>query len=169
MAAVIGALVGSATTLVWEGFLKPRQERKSIAAALNAEIGFNIMMLDRHLRGARDLIPPDFAAATTVYRSLAARLGELPPDLAFLLANHYSALEEANTLRDKCSELDTKRLAGGPYGSIILGQQQKMSQRFFALLGLADASAKLCHSALVKIAPSVQVQLSPPDASSTQQ
>ena len=83
-AAVVGALVGSLATLLWEAVLRPREERKSIAAALNSEVAFNLLMLDRYKVLTPDDsedVPRDFTVATTVYKSLASRLGELPPDL----------------------------------------------------------------------------------------
>lgn len=161
-AAVVGALVGSLATLLWEAVLRPREERKSIAAALNSEVAFNLLMLDRY-RGlsseASDNVPLDFAAATTVYKSLASRLGELPPDLAFVLASHYSALEAASSIPSLFAEQDNVRRSGGPDSVLALREQRRMAERFHKLLRSAQTSCALAHVGLSKLAPSVTIGL----------
>lgn len=160
IAAVLGALIGSATTIVWETLLKPRRERTGMAAALNAEVAFIILVVDRYVsRAERDEVPIDFRAPTTVYRALAGRLGELPPDIAFLLATLYSALDEANTLPAHYRAVLQYR--EGENGQLARVELERLAARFFTVLESVDVAAKLSHAGLAKLAPGVAIALSP--------
>src|SRR3954467_15148053 len=78
-----GALGGAGVTMLWEGLLKPRRERRSLAHVLAQEVEVNLqlaqLMKKDRTRDPRNLPPaetPPFE--TLVYRTLLPRLGELP-------------------------------------------------------------------------------------------
>lgn len=160
IAAVIGALIGSATTILWETVLRPRRERVSVAAALNAEVAYIVLTVDRYLDQAeRHMVPIDFRAPNTVYQSLSGRLGELPPDISFVLATLYSALDEANALPVHYRTVLESR--EGEAGQLARRDMERLTARFFKVLASAEASARLAHTGLCKMAPGVRIELSP--------
>ena len=81
IAAIIGALVGSGVSLLWDGFLRRRLEARNLAEVLTAETSLNLQLL--HSRTATRKVNPRsvpsfFRLYGDVYRALIPRLGELP-------------------------------------------------------------------------------------------
>jgi uncharacterized membrane protein YccC len=157
VAAIVGALIGSATTLLWEAVLRPRRERLSVAAAFNAEVAFMRPTIGRYLNAAdTPPIPIDFHAPTTVYQSLSDRLGELPADLSFLLATLYSALEEANALPGHYEAVSRRRES--PFGEAMNTELARLAERFQSLLRSVDASSRIAHKSLAKMTAGVRIE-----------
>ena len=156
LAAVIQGLVGgSAVVLVWEAFLKPAREKRSLANMLKEEVGHNLQYaIGQRLRHDRNPaeFPADFRMSTITFDAVAARLGELSEHVGpiHLLYRRLDLLnrsaEQWPTLRAKyehaCREGD---LAGA----------QLENNRLVAFLQTfrseLDAVAIECHSLLPRL------------------
>lgn len=77
-----GLFGGIGATFVWEAFLRPVRERRNIAEVLSAEISLNLQLLaGAHIHARPDKVPTDFELSTSIFDSVVARVGELPPDI----------------------------------------------------------------------------------------
>jgi hypothetical protein len=77
-----GLFGGIGATFLWEAFLRPVRERRNVAEVLSAEISLNLQLLaGAHVHAKSDKVPTDFELSTSVFDSVVARVGELPPDI----------------------------------------------------------------------------------------
>lgn len=84
--ALLGLFGGIGATLVWEGLLKPRRERRSIARVLLAENSHNLQMMtaasmiaaEKASGSGPQSVPSDFALSTIAFDALASGIGALP-------------------------------------------------------------------------------------------
>jgi hypothetical protein len=118
---VQGLFGGAGATLLWEAFLKPAAERRSLAHVLAEEIAHNLqyaagqrIYLNHNPKG----IPYDFALSRMVFDAIAPRIGELPEHVADIMLI-YRHVESLNALPGAFSNaFDAYRVAqtagGGP-------------------------------------------------------
>lgn len=102
MAPILQGLFGGVgATLVWEGILKPRRERRSLARALGTEVGLNMQMIAGGLSlltHKPNHIPLDFSLSAQVFASVSSRIGELEPVLLADLVVFYREVDALNQL-----------------------------------------------------------------------
>jgi len=77
---VVGIVVGTVPLLVWEGFIKPRRERRALATVIADEIAHNVRLVVRFQQTSVDATGirkhPIFSCI--VFDALVGRMGELP-------------------------------------------------------------------------------------------
>jgi hypothetical protein len=104
---VQGLFGGAGAILLWEAFLKPARERRSLAHMLAEEIGLNIQHAAAQLSYAKKHnpkgIPADFVLSEVVFNAVAARVGELPA-LAGDVVHLYQRVATMNRLPTDFSE-----------------------------------------------------------------
>jgi hypothetical protein len=95
-----GLFGGAGITLLWEGFLKPGRDRRSLAHVLAEELSLTV----QYAAGQRLYIkhnpkgmPGDFAICDAVFTAVAPRLGELP-DLVGEIVLFYHGVRDLNRL-----------------------------------------------------------------------
>lgn len=98
---VIGGLLGIAggvmTVLVWEVFLRPVREGRTLAEVLSAEVSFNLQYLAAAtLKADRKSIGGDFATSTLVFESAVGQVGLLPVQLVHEVVFLYKYFAELN-------------------------------------------------------------------------
>lgn len=94
-----GLFGGAGVTLLWEGVVKPRRERHSLAHVLAEEVAFNLqlavgqlVMFEHNPAG----IPSDLKFLNKVYESLTPRIGELDTELIGDVVLFYATLDSLN-------------------------------------------------------------------------
>jgi hypothetical protein len=96
-----GLFGGAGATLLWEGFLKPRRERRSLTHVLAEEVALNLELGANHIEWFNHNpkgVPQDFRFLTTVYESVAERLGALPTRLVGEIVLLYAGMDAVNRI-----------------------------------------------------------------------
>lgn len=97
--AVAGAFSGCGGTLLWELWLRPRRARRSLARALAAETGRNLLLIHAHCV-AREQgkigVPLDFRLGRAMFDAQAANIGELPQPALGLAIGMYDTVDYLN-------------------------------------------------------------------------
>jgi hypothetical protein len=114
-----GLFGGAGATLLWEAFLKPARDRRSLAAVLLQESSHNLEYATAHRRylqhNSRGL-PADFHLSDLVFRSVTDRIGELS-GVSGLVVISYRQIEALNSLpslfQSTLREYQQARLVGG--------------------------------------------------------
>lgn len=148
VALLVNACAGAGIALLWESWWKPRRERRSLMAALAAEVHHNITYMDIHLDiGERDnsQVPPDFRVTTTLYSALASRLGELPARTVGQLVPLYRQLDELNRIRPIFESLVARhRTTNSAASQLLIGEEITLcTTNFYSMLASIQAYAKL--------------------------
>ena len=90
---------GAGATLLWEGILRPKRDRRNVAEVLSAELSHNLQMLAAAAVNARpDSVPPDFALSTMVFDAVADKIGELPSGTIGEVVFVYRYFQQLNAL-----------------------------------------------------------------------
>lgn len=99
---VAGGLSGLLGAWLWEGTIKRRRERRSLAAALAAELDDVLVYVEQldDVAAREQRIPPEYHAPTTVFDALVGRIGELPPTQVRRLVSLYRQLHELNRVAE---------------------------------------------------------------------
>jgi hypothetical protein len=112
--ALAGAIFGSIFTLTWEYVLRPRQERRKVAATLRVEVAANrqdLLSLQSRLGDMPTGLPPDMGFDTAVFDGLIDYLGALKVDELVPVVDLYSKLRYLNQISDLyANELDHSQL-----------------------------------------------------------
>lgn len=99
VAAVVGALVGSISTLLWEAFIKPKQEERSLAEMLAAELSLNLQILGGEIAQFRQnprTVPMRSPMQVQIYEATLSRLGQVPLPLINKVVHTYRLLYRIN-------------------------------------------------------------------------
>jgi hypothetical protein len=101
--AIAGAFCGAVGTLAWEGYFKPRSERKSLARVLATEIRDLANYLRQHREQGANLtqLAPAFHLTTALFDGLVSRLAELPAAQARRVASVYRQCKELNSAAER--------------------------------------------------------------------
>jgi hypothetical protein len=145
---VIVSLFGGGGVLVlWEGLIKPRRERKSLEAGLAAEIHHAAQYMKSHLELAdhqRRRVPPDFHVSTTIYRSVAARLGDLSGEQLGRVVPLYRQFEELNRIPSIYASYVQGSRSGDPVDrSQAQDESDLCMDTFYRMLGRVHAHATI--------------------------
>jgi hypothetical protein len=110
--AVAGAFSGCGGTLLWELWLRPRRARRSLARALAAETGRNLLLIHAH-RVAREHgkigVPLDFRLGRAMFNAQAANIGDLPQPALGLAIGMYDTVDYLNEGVQRFSQLLSER------------------------------------------------------------
>lgn len=104
------SLAVAGLALAWEALIKPRRAKRSLQAALAAEIADNVNYFVSILEEeARDptRIPPNFRLSTRVYEAVAPELGTLNRPLLAKVVALYRQFDELNWAPEYAASLET--------------------------------------------------------------
>lgn len=108
MIAIVAAIAGSAVTLAWEGFLKPKLAGRMLAEMIAADLSQHLQSLEAtrlQLRANPRTVPYRWPAPTLIYTSIVSRLGELPRDVVGRTIQLYRTLERLNEVADQAANI----------------------------------------------------------------
>jgi hypothetical protein len=137
---LVGVFGGGATTLLWEGLIKPHRERAAIARAIADEAYRIATDARQRYEGVNSTKPganvdvPVSEFACPIFNALAARIGDMP-SLSFI-GRFYSAVALANAVRaDWEREVQQMRThqPSGPSGfMVVAGFRATAAQKAYA-------------------------------------
>lgn len=134
---VVAVVSGIGGSVLWEGVVRARRDRKALVAALRAEIAGNIHLAQYYTleRFPRDSIPATFRLQTVVFSAVANRLGDLDAGEIYRVAGIYRIFDELNRHAERFHQLQVLRAGiDGPASVLVLRDLQDECTEFFARL-----------------------------------
>ncbi len=120
----LGLFGGAGATVIWEIFLKPLRESRSVAEVLSAEVSINLQLLGAaQVKASADKVPPEFELSTMVFDAVATQIGLLRPQVVNETIVLYRYFKQLNALPGTYARFvddhRNARLTDSPYTLLI--------------------------------------------------
>ncbi|HEY7770272.1 hypothetical protein [Longimicrobium sp.] len=153
-----GLFGGAGATLLWELYLKPRRERKSVGRTIAGETSLNLQLIALQLAAGEHnpgAVPSDFRLSTLAFEALASSIGELPTEPRQLVILLYNRVQYLNRLVDLYSHTVDKlrETPGESPAKVALDREARAaSEAFYRILErtfeTANATIVALHSTI---------------------
>lgn len=152
-----GLFGGAGVLLLWEVVLKPMRQGRALAEVISAEVSINLELLTAAQSLSKKLtgVPADLRVSTTVFESVTAQIGDLPPNLVGEVVFLYRYFIDLNAQPQAWVD-GVKELRGYQPGSPNYQATERELRRLVAIfrqcLSKAIARTELVQPLLLKAA-----------------